>query len=80
MTLELTRLSNLLMERIKERVFDYHIDEGVFVIDSTDSEKTEYRNSEKSVSPYPGLKQYVKIRSTDRNYCYSKTTMLDLIV
>lgn len=56
MTLELTRLSNLLMERIKERVFDYHIDEGVFVIDSTDSEKTEYRNSEKSVSPYPGLK------------------------
>lgn len=50
------------------------------VIDSTDSEKTEYRNSEKSVSPYPGLKWYVKIRSTDRNYCYSKTTMLDLIV
>ena len=55
MTLELTRLSNLLMERIRERVFDYHIDEGVFVIDSTDSEKTEYRNSEKSVSPYPVL-------------------------
>lgn len=31
------------MERIRERVFDYHIDEGVFVIDSIDSEKTEYR-------------------------------------
>lgn len=79
MTLELTRLLNLLMERIRERVSDYHIDEGVFVIDSIDREKTEYRNSEKSDSPYPGLKQFVKIRSTDRNYCYSKTEQLDFI-
>lgn len=80
MTLELTRLLNLLMERIRERVSDYHIDEGVFVIDSIDRKKTEYRNSEKSDSPYPGLKQFVKIRSTDRNYCYSKTEQLDFIV
>lgn len=80
MTLELTRLLNLLMERIRERVSDYHIDEGVFVIDSIDRKKTEYRNSEKSDSPYPGLKQFVKIRSTDRTYCYSKTEQLDFIV
>ena len=79
MTLELTRLLNLLMERIRERVSDYHIDEGVFVIDSIDREKTEYRYSEKSDSPYPGLKQFVKFRSTDRNYCYSKTEQLDFI-
>ena len=80
MTLELTRLLNLLMERIRERVSDYHIDEGVFVIDSIDRKKTEYRNSEKSDSPYPGLKQFVKIRSTDRYYCYSTTEQLDFIV
>lgn len=75
MTLELTRLLNLLMERIRERISDYHIDEGIFVIDSIDREKTQYRNNEKSDSPYPGLKQFVKIRKT-RNYCYSKTEEL----
>lgn len=74
-TLELTRLLNLLMERIRERVSDYHIDEGIFVIDSIDREKTQYRNSEKSDSPYPGLKQFVKIRKK-RNHCYSKTEKL----
>lgn len=77
-TLELTRLLNLLMERIRERVSDYHIDEGIFVIDSIDREKTQYRNSEKSDSPYPGLNKFVQIRSS-RNYCYSKTSTLNFI-
>lgn len=78
MTLELTRLLNLLLERIRERVPDYHIDEGIFVIDSIAREKTQYRNSEKSDTPYPGLKQFVKIRKT-RNYCYSKTEELGFL-
>ena len=80
MTLELTRLLNLLMERIREKVSNYHIDEGIFVIDTIDREKTEYRNDEKSDSPYPGLKQFVKVRSLDRNYCYSTTQQLEFIV
>ena len=75
MTLELTRLLNLLLERIRERVPDYQIDEGVFVIDSIAREKTVYCENEKSDSPYPGLKQFVKIRKT-RNYSYSKTEEL----
>lgn len=78
MTLELTRLLNLLMERIRERVPDFHIEEGIFVIDSIVREKTQYRNSEKSDTPYPGLKQFVKIRKT-RNYCYSKTEELGFL-
>ena len=78
MTLELTRLLNLLLERIRDKVSDYHIDEGVFVIDTMAREKTEYRNSEKSDSPYPGLKKFVQIRS-DRNYYYSKTSILNFI-
>lgn len=80
MTLELTRLLNLLLERIRERIPDYHIDDGVFVIDSIARDKTEYRDSEKSDSPYPGVKQFVKIRSTDRNYCYSKTQQLEFLI
>lgn len=78
MTLELTRLLNLLLERIRERVPDYHIDEGVFVIDSIAREKTVYCDNEKSDSPYPGLNKFVQIRSS-RNYCYSKTSTLSFI-
>ena len=78
MTLELTRLLNLLLERIRERVPDYHIDEGVFVIDSIAREKTVYCEKEKSDSPYPGLNKFVQIRSS-RNYCYSKISTLDFI-
>lgn len=78
LTLELTRLLNLLLERIRERVSDYHIDKGVFVIDLIAREKTEYRDNEKSDSPYPGLKQFVLTRST-RNHCYSKTSTLNFI-
>ena len=78
MTLELTRLLNLLLERIRERVPDYHIDEGVFVIDSIAREKTVYCDNEKSDSPYPGLNKFVQIRSS-RNYCYSNTSTLSFI-
>lgn len=78
MTLELTRLLNLILERIRQRVPDYHIDEGVFVIDSIAREKTVYCDKEKSDSPYPGLNKFVQIRSA-RNYCYSKTSTLNFI-
>lgn len=78
MTLELTRLLNLLLERIRERVPDYQIDEGVFVIDSIAREKTVYCENEKSDSPYPGLNKFVKIRSSC-TYCYSKTSNLNFI-
>ena len=78
MTLELTRLLNLILERIRQRVPDYHIDEGVFVIDSIAREKTAYCDKEKSDSPYPGLNKFVQIRSA-RNYCYSKTSTLNFI-
>ena len=78
MTLELPRLLNLLLERIRERVPEYHIDEGVFVIDSIDREKTVYCDNEKSDSPYPGLNKFVQIRSS-RNFCYSKTSTLNFI-
>lgn len=78
MTLELTRLLNLLLERIRERIPDYHINEGVFVIDSIAREKTAYCENEKSDSPYPGLNKFVQIRSS-RSYCCSKTSTLNFI-
>ena len=76
MTLEITRLLNLLLERIRERFPAYHITEGIFVVDSIDRKRTEYQEEEKTDSPYPGLRLFVKERSK-RNYCYSKTSQLD---
>ena len=58
---------------------DFMIEDGVLVISGIDRKYTEYLLSEKSDSPYPGLKEFVKIRAS-RNYCYSKTTSLDNII
>lgn len=78
LTLELTRLLNLILERIREIVPDFHIQEGVFVVDNIEREKTEYKEREKTSSPYPGLKLFVKERS-NRNYCHNKTSEHDII-
>lgn len=79
MTLEMTRLLNLLLERIRANKPDFMIDDGVLVISSINREYTEYLSSEKADSPYPGLEDFVKIRAS-RNYFYSKTTSLNNII
>lgn len=78
LTLELTRILNLLLEKIREITPNFHIEDGIFVIDTINREYVMYQQSEKSNSPYPGLKQFVKIRKT-RNYYYSKTEELDFL-
>lgn len=78
MTLELARLLNLILERIRERKPDFYITEGIFAIRSIDRGYVTYREEEKSDFPYPGLKAFVKIRSS-RSYCYSKTAELGFI-
>ena len=79
MTLEMTRLLNLLLERIREKKPDFMLNDGVLVISSVNREYTEYLSSEKSDSPYPGLMKFVKTRAS-RNYCYSKTTSLKFLL
>lgn len=76
--MELTRILNLLLEKIREITPNFHIEDGIFVIDTINREYVMYQQSEKSNSPYPGLKQFVKIRKT-RNYYYSKTEELDFL-
>ncbi len=78
MTLELTRLLNLILERIREIIPNYHIEEGVFIVNSIDREKTEYQMHEKTDNPYPGLRRFVMERSK-RNYSYSKSDHLNFI-
>ena len=78
MTLELTRLLNLILERIRERIPNYQIQDGILIIDNMEREKTEYKEQEKTDAPYPGLKRFVQERP-NRYYCFSKNSTLDFI-
>lgn len=78
MTMELTRLLNLILERIREKKTNFHIEDGILIINSIERTAVEYQKTEKSNCPYLGIEQFVKIRST-RNCCYSKTAHLNFI-
>lgn len=77
-TLELTRILNLLLEKIREKVPDFHVEDGILLIKSIERENVMYQKNEKTNSPYPGLKEFLKIRST-RTLCYSRTDKLDFV-
>lgn len=76
MTFELTRLLNLILEKVRERVPDFLVENVVLVIGEEKREYVEYRTEEKTSRPYPGLEQFISIRGT-RNYYFSKSTVLN---
>ena len=63
---EQTRLLNLILKRMRSFMPDYQVEAGKLMTDSV-VEHNEYREDEETTSPYPGLKEYMVIRST-RNY------------
>lgn len=65
MLFELARLGNLILSRIREKYPDYKKELGILHIDNRLSEPDlVYRDSEVSDAPYPGLKDYIKVRLT----------------
>ena len=63
MLFELTRLCNLLLNRIRSIYPEYRQDVGMLHIDTRISvPDLVYRESEISDTPYPGLKEYIKVR------------------
>ena len=63
MLFELTRLCDLLLSRIREIYPEYRQDLGVLHIDTRISASDlVYREAEISDTPYPGLKEYIKVR------------------
>lgn len=78
MTMELTRLLNFLLEKIREKKPEFHIEDGILMIDSLERSSVVYRQDEKTDFPYPGLSQFVRLRSA-RSCCYSKTQSLDFV-
>ena len=66
---EQTRLLNLILKRMRAVMPDYQVEIGNLM---TDSEMThnEYKEDEESSSPYPGVKDFMTVRSS-RNYHFS---------
>lgn len=79
LTLEMTRLLNYILEKIREKAPEFHIKDGVLIVASINREYVEYQPNEKNENPYPGLKSFVIIRAS-RNKYYSKTTSLEDIL
>lgn len=65
MLFELARLCNLILNKIREKYPNYRQDVGVLRIDYRISvHDLVYRDSEISDTPYPGLKEYIRVRLT----------------
>ena len=76
MLFELARLCNLLLSRIREIYPEYRQDLGVLHIDTRISAPDlVYRESEISDTPYPGLKEYIKVRMTRETHLGSNPSI-----
>lgn len=81
--LELTRICNLLLAKVRERNPDFLSEVGVLYIrDVKDREdkdsRVEYELSEISAAPYPGLIEFLSARGKRRHY-FSKTADVQTI-
>lgn len=74
---ELTRAANYVCDRVRETIFDgYRIKEGALLIErhsvgfemKTERVRVEYRGHERTEMPYPGLKEFKKVRYVTRDY------------
>lgn len=66
---EQTRLLNLILKRMRVVMPDYQVEVGNLMTDS-EMAHNEYKEDEESASPYPGVKDFMTVRSS-RNYHFS---------
>lgn len=77
LTLEMTRLLNLILGIIRKYNPGFMIELGTLVIADAHFKNYNYRESEISSSPYPGLKEFLRVRATRECYM-DDSTDLDL--
>ena len=74
---ELTRAANYVCDRVREAIFDgYRLKEGALLIErhsvgyelKTVRVRVEYRDEERTAMPYPGLREFKKVRYSTRDY------------
>jgi len=79
LTLELTRSANYIFDKVRKNLLSsFRIKEGVLLVEvgpfedfSWRTHRVEYRDTEKTDKPYPGLKKFMNIRSS-RDLAYGK--------
>lgn len=72
LTLELTRLCNYILEKIRALKPDFFLHVGVLIIRDSKWDKIKYQECEISNKPYPGLSEFEKIKS-NRKQSYTST-------
>ncbi len=74
---ELTRAANFVCDRVRESIFHgYRLKEGALLIErhnvgfelKTVRVRVEYKDEERTDMPYPGLKEFKKVRYSTRDY------------
>lgn len=78
LTFEMTRLANLILERVREKEQGFCVSAGILsVSDALDREKNNtpivYGDKEKSVAPYPGLVLFLEARKKRKHGCDTST-------
>ena len=76
MILELARLCNLILSRIRMLYPEYKKELGILHINNRfSSPDLIYREAEISDAPYPGLKQFIKLRLTRGSHLGGKANI-----
>lgn len=63
LTFEMTRILNLILDIIREHKIGFMVEVGSLSIDESRVRTFKYREDEISESPYPGLQEFLKVRS-----------------
>src|SRR5690606_27360558 len=70
LVLELTRAANYVCDFVREYLFEgFRLEEGVLLVNTGDilgsqSYRVEYRDGERILHPYPGLREFMTIRES----------------
>lgn len=77
LTFEMTRVLNLILDIIREHKIGFMVEVGSLFIDESRGRSFKYRKDEISKSPYPGLQEFLKVRSL-RDFHMDDCTDIDL--
>lgn len=68
LTFEMTRILNLILDTVRKVKIGFMFEVGTLSIDESHGRTFKYRKNEISASPYPGLQQFLKVRSSRDSY------------
>lgn len=77
LTLELTRMSNLILDIVRQKKQGFMAEVGILAISNTRFKSFKYKRNEITSTPYPGLQKFLSLRATRAAYM-DKSVDLDI--